>query len=50
MCALRPRWESNHDDLAIALALSVWFRNTFDEPRYRGTNGELLEKSPALAR
>lgn len=43
--------ESDHDDLVIALALSVWFRNIYDEPRYRReSDGVLLEKPLALAR
>ncbi len=36
--------ESDHDDLVIALALSVWYRHSRDEPRYLAPDGLLLEK------
>ncbi len=41
--------ESDHDDLVIALALSVWYRHRHDEPRYLSPNDELLEKPWAVA-
>lgn len=37
------RRESDHDDLVLALALSVWFKN-LEEPRYFNARGELDEK------
>ncbi len=36
--------ESDHDDLVIALALSVWIVHRRGEPRYVTPNGELREK------
>jgi len=36
--------ESAHDDLVIALALSVWFRNRYEEPRFADAGGRLREK------
>jgi hypothetical protein len=42
--AFEAKRESDHDDLVIALALSVWYRHSHDEPRYISLDGELLEK------
>lgn len=35
--------ESDHDDLVIALALSVWFRHNYASPRFVNARGELRE-------
>ncbi|NLE22084.1 MAG: hypothetical protein GX624_04810 [Actinobacteria bacterium] len=42
--AFEAKRESDHDDLVIALALSVWHRHNRAEPRYLSPAGELLEK------
>jgi hypothetical protein len=42
--------ESDHDDLVIALALSVWFRNTQEEPRFIAPDGTVQEKPWCIAR
>ena len=42
--AFEAKRESDHDDLVVALALSVWHRHNRDEPRYLSPTGELLEK------
>lgn len=41
--------ESDHDDLVIALALSVWYRHNRDEPRYLTPQGRLQDKWWAVA-
>ncbi len=46
--AFEAKRESDHDDLVIALALSVWYRHHHDEPRYLSPAGELLEKAWAV--
>lgn len=37
------RREADHDDLVMALALSVWFRHWHDTPSYLSPNGVLCE-------